>query len=810
MSSHRPEDSSGFGSPTTLSGVFIDIGGSLAKVAYYKRSSRFPLDDVRRLTETRLSVGESDETGPGDVGKTPDIIVASGRLLFKKFPTSQIEDMITFVKLNLLGPGIDSITVTGGGAYKYLKLLEGRLNVRVEQEDEMLCAVEGCNFLLQAIPGEAFTYNRDSEPPYTFMNPMPSSLYPYLLVNIGSGVSMIKISGPREYERIGGTSLGGGTFWGLCSLLTQARDFDEVLDMCAKGTSHNVDMLVGDIYAGDYEKVGLDKTVTASSFGKAMRNLTTKSSSSSKPHEPPKFNEADIAKSLLHMISNNIGQIAYLQAQLHGLKRVFFGGYFIRNHAYTMNTISYAIDFWSKKTMQALFLRHEGYLGAVGAYVINSGRAIEQVRRQSWAENFVVPGYQWGNPVALEMLAVEVKSFPYLLDPEAYLPDSVDLMVDVDMRRYWLNYFVENLPRTRDRLIASEKFRRIQSGQDASSADDDATKSSNSEDSTLTGTNNISFELELKGTGDYSNNWKGNSPEERGELFVEKMLKIVSDVQTTPNAYGTLSVRSLFELQAQAQKDCRFVTDPWKEVKRTENSQAIACLPELLQRYDRIMDPNERRAALIGGILAGNVFDWGAKAVAMQMKEGKLDFAAASNILPPRPWLIDNLDQWLERLERGPAYKRAVIFVDNSGADLILGIIPFVVDLLRMGTTVVVASNSEPALNDVTYKELIPIVNDLCKIIPELENCLRDKTLILAESGMNTPCLDLLRIESTLVEHCLGADLVVLEGMGRAIHTNLLASFSIDCLKLACIKSGKIAELLGGRIYDSVCKFERP
>ncbi|KNC73643.1 hypothetical protein SARC_13798, partial [Sphaeroforma arctica JP610] len=120
------------------------------------------------------------------------------------------------------------VSVTGGGAYKYLELLESKLNIKVEQEDEMLCAVEGCNFLLRTIPGEAFTYNTDSEPPYTFMNPIPpSSLYPYLLVNIGSGVSMIKISGPQEYERIGGTCLGGGTFWGLCSLLTHARDFDE-------------------------------------------------------------------------------------------------------------------------------------------------------------------------------------------------------------------------------------------------------------------------------------------------------------------------------------------------------------------------------------------------------------------------------------------------------------------------------------------------------------------------------------------------------------------------------------------------------
>jgi type II pantothenate kinase len=32
-----------------------------------------------------------------------------------------------------------------------------------------------------------------------------------------------------------------------------------------------------------------------------------------------------------------------------------------------MNTLSYAINFWSNGDMKALFLRHEGHLGATGA-----------------------------------------------------------------------------------------------------------------------------------------------------------------------------------------------------------------------------------------------------------------------------------------------------------------------------------------------------------------------------------------------------------------------------------------------------------
>lgn len=63
------------------------------------------------------------------------------------------------------------------------------------------------------------------------------------------------------------------------------------------------------------------------------------------------FSKEDMAKSLLHMISNDIGQLACLYAKLHGLDRVYFGGFFIRGHPVTMRTITYSINFFSKVTV---------------------------------------------------------------------------------------------------------------------------------------------------------------------------------------------------------------------------------------------------------------------------------------------------------------------------------------------------------------------------------------------------------------------------------------------------------------------------
>ena len=47
-----------------------------------------------------------------------------------------------------------------------------------------------------------------------------------------------------------------------------------MLAMAERGDNTNVDMLVGDIYGGGYEKIGLKATTIASSFGKVFKKQT--------------------------------------------------------------------------------------------------------------------------------------------------------------------------------------------------------------------------------------------------------------------------------------------------------------------------------------------------------------------------------------------------------------------------------------------------------------------------------------------------------------------------------------------------------
>ena len=52
-------------------------------------------------------------------------------------------------------------------------------------------------------------------------------------------------------------------------------------------------------------------------------------------------------------------------------------------------------------------------------------------------------------------------------------------------------------------------------------------------------------------------------------------------------------------------------------------------------------------------------------------------------------------------------------------------------------------------------------------------------------------------------------DLLVLEGMGRAIHTNFDTNFNCESLKVAVIKNRWLAARLGGDMYSVVFKYEQ-
>ena len=77
-----------------------------------------------------------------------------------------------------------------------------------------------------------------------------------------------------------------------------------------------------------------------------------------------------MCRALLILVSNNTGQLAFLHARAHKVRRVYFAGNFLRHeNTVALRTLAAALSFWSEGAVEALFLAHEGYCGALGAFL---------------------------------------------------------------------------------------------------------------------------------------------------------------------------------------------------------------------------------------------------------------------------------------------------------------------------------------------------------------------------------------------------------------------------------------------------------
>lgn len=281
---------------------------------------------------------------------------------------------------------------------------------------------------------------------------------------------------------------------------------------------------------------------------------------------------------------------------------------------------------------------------------------------------------------------------------------------------------------------------------------------------------------------------------------------------------------------------------------------------------------------------------------------------------PPCLQAVDDLGALLARFASGPAHSKAVLFCDNAGADVLLGMLPLGRELLKRGTgaagcwhvraavqgmhdsppksldslvaaqqlpqclsspqlpcmhtllkmpplpmrlaalrcaacrrgvgswcpllprrshasplptaciwlctnraphvhghpaEVVLAANSFPSINDITAAELAPLLAAAAAADPSvLGPGVAEGRIRVVANGSDTPVIDLRRLSPQLCAEAEHADLVVLEGMGRGIETNLRAAFACDCMCLALIKHPEVACCLGGRLYDVVCRFQ--
>lgn len=260
-------------------------------------------------------------------------------------------------------------------------------------------------------------------------------------------------------------------------------------------------------------------------------------------------------------------------------------------------------------------------------------------------------------------------------------------------------------------------------------------------------------------------------------------------------------------------------TDIFREIKQKENNNALDLLPAVLAEVDAQPTPQARWDMVIRGICAANIFDLGTIHTSeMYHNEGGVSFHATREKLVPRPWAIDCLDALIARLvdatigTKNTIYKKALLFVDNSGADIVLGMLPFARELLKGGVAgeVVIAANTLPSINDITAAELDEMLPRVAACDDFLCKCVSSRRLRVVPSGNDLPVIDLRLVSDEVVEEAGDADFVVLEGMGRGIETNLNAEFSARCdaLKIGMVKHPEVATAMNCRLLDCVVKFD--
>jgi len=290
------------------------------------------------------------------------------------------------------------------------------------------------------------------------------------------------------------------------------------------------------------------------------------------------------------------------------------------------------------------------------------------------------------------------------------------------------------------------------------------------------------------------------SAEARAKGCLAEFIPFFDDLNADPGRAGRrVTILTLDEDRDRILRKHGFV-DAFQLLKKNENEGVINLLPKVCRGLDA-MPAEEQFRAVIEGVFAGNIFDMGAAGSAQLLLEGKLDFFSTRKKLPERPWRVDDFDAFAAKAQAG--WRKVVFFVDNAGSDFCLGAVPMMRWLCQQGSEVILAANERPTLNDMTVHDVRAWWPRLIEVEPSLATL----PITIISTGTGEPLIDLSEVSDELNHASADADLVILEGMGRGVESNLDAEFNCDAANLAMIKDYLIAKRLNGKLYDVVCRF---
>jgi uncharacterized protein with ATP-grasp and redox domains len=347
------------------------------------------------------------------------------------------------------------------------------------------------------------------------------------------------------------------------------------------------------------------------------------------------------------------------------------------------------------------------------------------------------------------------RPFAILADPAKYVACDWDLTIDAEGRTHWVDFFCRHIETLLKLGVAADVAR----GEEIASA------------------------------------------QARADACRTEFVPTFQRFGQNPAGRGRVTILVLDEWRDQLLRKHGF-TDAFIDLKNRENQKMLPLLPALCAQLDAL-DGEAQCRAIFEGVFAGNIFDMGAEATAKQFLAGSPDFFRIRQSLAPRPWLIDDYDAMARRFLGGPRHRRCVFFIDNAGSDFLLGAIPLIRWLARRGTSVVIAANERPTLNDMTVHDVLEWWPRILSIEPSIA----DLPIEIVSTDTGEPLIDLSAVSPELNAASADADLVILEGMGRGVESNLDAKFSCDAINLAMLKDIMVAKRRSGKVFDIVCQY---
>jgi type II pantothenate kinase len=170
---------------------------------------------------------------------------------------------------------------------------------------------------------------------------------PFILVNIGTGTSFFYVNEEdKEYRRLIGTGMGGGSIIGMGRMLSGRKSYSEIIRFAEEGDRSAVDLLVKDLY--ETEEPPIPGHLTAGNFAREF-------SGDAKPE--------DSLRAMVNMIAENIILLATQAAAYEQTYTIVFSGGALSSNEMLKRDLA---QFQDVISYEPVFLRHGAYAGAIG------------------------------------------------------------------------------------------------------------------------------------------------------------------------------------------------------------------------------------------------------------------------------------------------------------------------------------------------------------------------------------------------------------------------------------------------------------